>query len=486
MKFDWDKQTNDIESITTSIEENYFNLNIPVAIKVLSDSADPQTNKELLEEAKVMATVDHPCCVRFLALCLTSKLQLITQFLPLGSLLEFVKTQWDTVEVSSLFQWSEQIASGMAYLSTRGIIHRDLAARNVLVQSKGQVQITDFGLAKCLDTTNSEYHASGGRMPIKWLAIECIQDRIFSSKSDVWAYGITLWEMCTFGQRPYENIHAKDLLDFLEKGNRLPQPETTSLDFYCLMLQCWDVDPNFRPTFKEICTVLCEMKTTPSRYLFIVPELRLHNSATSQQTSSSQSAFEFLSDCLTDTTIPPLPPPKQSIPNHNYEQANQIVGQNSDFIDYIEYTQMHYDWLKNLYVNSKTNLFPECVKTLLDNYNNYLIGININDSSNTNGNSKYEDNYIRFQNQVFSKYRNKSIHENIETNENTCSNKEYADVHRNSLSRQKEHTNIKDNKESLEYLEVKPESFERNPTLFNVKRGISIFDKDQVQDSDNR
>ncbi|VDP65031.1 unnamed protein product [Schistosoma mattheei] len=234
--FDWNKYTNDIETIPGG-----FNLHIPVAIKVLSDSSDPQTSKELLEEAKVMATVDHPCCVRFLALCLTSKLQLITQYLPLGSLLEFVKIRWDFIEVNSLFQWSEQIASGMTYLSSRGIIHRDLAAHaNQYTKHsiKRVVQITDFGLAKCLDTIHSEYHASGGRMPIKWLAIECIQDRIFSSKSDVWSYGITLWEMCTFGHRPYENIHARDLLDFLEKGNRLPQPETTSLDFYCLMLQC--------------------------------------------------------------------------------------------------------------------------------------------------------------------------------------------------------------------------------------------------------
>ncbi|CAH8608356.1 unnamed protein product [Schistosoma rodhaini] len=139
-KFDWDKNTNGIETIPVAFNnDNDFNLHIPVAIKVLSDSADPQTNKELLEEAKVMATVDHPCCVRFLALCLTSKLQLITQYLPLGSLLEFIKIRWDFIEVNSLFQWSEQIASGMIYLSSRGIIHRDLAARNVLVQSKDQV-----------------------------------------------------------------------------------------------------------------------------------------------------------------------------------------------------------------------------------------------------------------------------------------------------------------------------------------------------------
>uniref|UniRef100_A0A5K4FB04 receptor protein-tyrosine kinase n=1 Tax=Schistosoma mansoni TaxID=6183 RepID=A0A5K4FB04_SCHMA len=390
-KFDWDKNTNGTETIPGGFNnDNYFNLHIPVAIKVLSDSADPQTNKELLEEAKVMATVDHPCCVRFLALCLTSKLQLITQYLPLGSLLEFIKIRWDFIEVNSLFQWSEQIASGMIYLSSRGIIHRDLAARNVLVQSKDQVQITDFGLAKCLDTTHSEYHASGGRMPIKWLAIECIQDRIFSSKSDVWAYGITLWEMCTFGHRPYENIHAKNLLDFLEKGNRLPQPETTSLDFYCLMLQCWQADPNLRPTFKELCSALCEMKATPNRYLFITPELRTSN-FTNQDTS--QNALEFLTSCLTDTTISLKSTHTnissiqsyQQIYNDLNEYNNHSLLNQLNIEDYTQYTQMNYDWLNNLYVNSRINLLPEeYIQTLLNNYN-YLIGINTTtDKTTTN------------------------------------------------------------------------------------------------------
>ncbi|CAH8608531.1 unnamed protein product [Schistosoma haematobium] len=393
--FDWNKYTNDIETIPGG-----FNLHIPVAIKVLSDSSDPQTSKELLEEAKVMATVDHPCCVRFLALCLTSKLQLITQYLPLGSLLEFVKIRWDFIEVNSLFQWSEQIASGMTYLSSRGIIHRDLAARNVLVQSKDQVQITDFGLAKCLDTIHSEYHASGGRMPIKWLAIECIQDRIFSSKSDVWSYGITLWEMCTFGHRPYENIHARDLLDFLEKGNRLPQPETTSLDFYCLMLQCWQADPNLRPTFKELCSALCEMKATPNRYLFITPELRKYN-LTNQ--NITKNALEFLTHCITttDTTIPLTSTQTNISSIESYQQIyhhNSFNENHSTMIeDYTQYTQMNYDWLKNLYVNSRINLFPgEYVQTILDNYN-YLIGINTynnnnNDNNNNNNNSSNNGN----------------------------------------------------------------------------------------------
>ncbi|CAH8531723.1 unnamed protein product [Schistosoma turkestanicum] len=409
----FNKRANETEMMNSihwnNDQNDCLNLHIPVAIKVLSDSADPQTNKELLEEAKVMATVDHPCCVRFLALCLTSKLQLITEFLPLGSLLEFVKIRWDLIEVTSLFQWSEQIASGMTYLSARGIIHRDLAARNVLVQSKDQVQITDFGLAKCLDTTSSEYHASGGRMPIKWLAIESIQDRIFSSKSDVWAYGITLWEMCTFGHRPYENIHAKDLLDFLEKGNRLPQPETTSLDFYCLMLQCWHEDPNLRPTFKEISVTISEMKTTPNRYLFIMPELRSYKFT---QQITSNNALEFLTTCLTDSTLP-LTSTQTNLSsiqsnhqiydnnnNHNNNNHSLLLPEQSqsDLTDYTHYTQINYNWLKNLYVNSKTNVFPDCVKTLLDNYN-YLIGINgHNDNNNSNNNNN--DNYIRFQNDV--------------------------------------------------------------------------------------
>ncbi|KAF5400585.1 hypothetical protein PHET_06094, partial [Paragonimus heterotremus] len=334
-----------------------ISVEIPVAIKVLTDSADPQTNKELLEEAKVMATVDHPCCLRFLALCLTSRLQLVTQYMPLGSLLDFVKSYVDLLQVNMFMAWAEQIASGMTYLASRGIIHRDLAARNVLVESLTQVRITDFGLAKCMDCIESEYHASGGRMPIKWLAIECIQGKIFSSKSDVWSYGVTLWEMCTFGARPFEGIRARDLLDRLEKGMRLPQPETTSIEFYSLLLNCWEADPNRRPTFQELGLLLGRMRITPERYLFITSGIRQRQRHHARNRSSD--ALEFLTNTL-----------QSSSGCSSGNGANQMTQSDvqTTVSDSTEYAKIQTDWMRTLCENSQVAPFPPCVQNLLSNY----------------------------------------------------------------------------------------------------------------------
>ncbi|KAL3854543.1 hypothetical protein ACJMK2_013807, partial [Sinanodonta woodiana] len=245
------------------------NVKIPVAIKVLQEGSSPNHNKELLEEARVMTSVDHPCCIRILAVCMASQMMLITQLMPLGCLLDYIRKHKDNTGSKSLLNWCTQIARGMTYLEERGIVHRDLAARNVLVQSASQVKITDFGLAKLLDYNEEEYHAAGGKMPIKWLALECIQHRIFTHKSDVWSFGVTVWELFTYGARPYETVRAKDVPDLLEKGERLPQPPICTIDVYMIMIKCWMLDADSRPSFKELAEEFAKMARDPGRYLVI-------------------------------------------------------------------------------------------------------------------------------------------------------------------------------------------------------------------------
>lgn len=104
---------------------------------------------------------------------------------------------------------------------------------------------------------------------MKWLALECIQERIFTHKSDVWAFGITLWELFTFGQRPYGNMTALEMCEFLQQGERLAQPEICTLDIYMLIIKCWMLDPESRPSFKELVDELCRMRQDPPRYLVI-------------------------------------------------------------------------------------------------------------------------------------------------------------------------------------------------------------------------
>lgn len=242
---------------------------IPVAIKVLRNDTTTNNSKEFLSEAYIMASVDHPNLLKLLAVCMTSQMMLITQLMPLGCLLDFVRKNHDKIGSKTLLNWCTQIARGMAYLEEKRLVHRDLAARNVLVQKPSCVKITDFGLAKLLDINEEEYKAAGGKMPIKWLALECIQHRIFTHKSDVWAFGVTVWELLTFGGRPYDNVPARDVPELLEKGERLPQPNIATIDVYMIMIKCWMLDAESRPCFKELEDEFSKMALDPGRYLII-------------------------------------------------------------------------------------------------------------------------------------------------------------------------------------------------------------------------
>lgn len=252
---------------------------IPVAIKVLREDTGANTSKEVLGEAYIMASVDHPNLLQLLAVCMTSQVMLVTQLMPLGCLLDFVRTNRDKICSKLLLSWCAQIARGMAYLEEKRLVHRDLAARNVLVQTPACIKITDFGLAKLLDINEEEYKAAGGKMPIKWLALECIQHRIFTHKSDVWAFGVTVWELLTFGGKPYDNVPAREVPELLEKGDRLPQPSICTIEVYLIIISCWTLDAESRPGFKELADDFSKMARDPGRYLTIPGDkfMRLQN-----------------------------------------------------------------------------------------------------------------------------------------------------------------------------------------------------------------
>ncbi|MGH0124433.1 UNVERIFIED_CONTAM: hypothetical protein FKN15_055342 [Acipenser sinensis] len=164
---------------------------------------------------------------------------------------------------------------GMMYLEERRLVHRDLAARNVLVKSPNHIKITDFGLARLLDGDEKEYNADGGKMPIKWMALECIHYRKFTHQSDVWSYGVTIWELMTFGGKPYDGIPTREIPDLLEKGERLPQPPICTIDVYMVMVKCWMIDADSRPKFKELAAEFCRMARDPQRYLVIQGDDRM-------------------------------------------------------------------------------------------------------------------------------------------------------------------------------------------------------------------
>uniref|UniRef100_A0A4W3HPH4 Receptor protein-tyrosine kinase n=1 Tax=Callorhinchus milii TaxID=7868 RepID=A0A4W3HPH4_CALMI len=248
---------------------------IPVAIKVLREGTSPKANKEILDEAYIMAGVSSPYVCRLLGICLTSTVQLVTQLMPYGSLLDYVRENKDRIGSQHLLNWCVQIAKGMNYLEDHvRLVHRDLAARNVLVKSSNHVKITDFGLARLLDIDETEYHGVdrvGGndKVPIKWMALESILHRKFTHQSDVWSYGVTVWELMTFGAKPYDGIPAREIPELLEKGERLPQPPICTIDVYMIMVKCWMIDSECRPRFRELVTDFSKMARDPPRYVVI-------------------------------------------------------------------------------------------------------------------------------------------------------------------------------------------------------------------------
>ncbi|KAH1180974.1 tyrosine-protein kinase receptor UFO-like [Mauremys mutica] len=144
------------------------------------------------------------------------------------------------------------IASGMDYLSSRNFIHRDLAARNCMLNENMNVCVADFGLSKKI--YNGDYYRQGriAKMPVKWIAIESLADRVYTTKSDVWSFGVTMWEIATRGQTPYPGVENSEIYDYLRQGHRLKQPLDCLDGLYQLMSSCWALHPKARPSFEEL------------------------------------------------------------------------------------------------------------------------------------------------------------------------------------------------------------------------------------------
>ncbi|KER32012.1 hypothetical protein T265_12870, partial [Opisthorchis viverrini] len=203
---------------------------LPVAVKILNDGRGSSDLQALLDEAKVMASVSHKHCLPLIGVCLSkSRKCLVSAYVMNGSLERYLRVHALDLPSALLLDWAAQIADGMCYLQSRGIIHRE------------HLQITDFGLAKMLEGEDEEKHGEvivrSGRVPIRWLAIETLTHGRYSFKTDVWAYGVTLWEIFTFGEKPYERIETANVKAHILSGGRLPQPEICTLELYQVMLR---------------------------------------------------------------------------------------------------------------------------------------------------------------------------------------------------------------------------------------------------------
>lgn len=209
--------------------------------------------RDLQREIEIMKSLRHPNIVEIKGLVEEPEMMLVMEFLEMGSLLTYLQTYREKVTHPQLIKYSEDIANGMEYLEEKHIVHRDLAARNILVASKDLVKISDFGLAQF--TVNHYYYirTQTRKLPMKWYAPESILYGKFSTKSDVWSYGVTLWEMFSYGEDPViQGVTQENLGSELLQGKRLACPAECPTDVYQLMLLCWATDAHQRPGFSHI------------------------------------------------------------------------------------------------------------------------------------------------------------------------------------------------------------------------------------------
>uniref|UniRef100_A0A674N7Z2 Ephrin type-B receptor 3 n=1 Tax=Takifugu rubripes TaxID=31033 RepID=A0A674N7Z2_TAKRU len=231
-----------------------------VAIKTLKAGYTERQRRDFLAEASIMGQFDHPNVIRLEGVLTRScPVLIITEFMENGALDSFLRLNDGRFTMTQLVGMLRGIAAGMKYLSDLNYIHRDLAARNILVNSNLVCKVSDFGLSRFLDDTSADptYTSSlGGKIPIRWTAPEAIAFRKFTTASDVWSYGIVMWEVVSYGERPYWDMSNQDVMTAVEQDYRLPPPMDCPMVLHQLMLECWMKERNLRPKFSRIVSAL--------------------------------------------------------------------------------------------------------------------------------------------------------------------------------------------------------------------------------------
>ncbi|XP_065486528.1 tyrosine-protein kinase Mer isoform X2 [Caloenas nicobarica] len=235
-----------------------------VAVKTMKlDNFSQREIEEFLSEAACMKDFDHPNVIRLLGVCIelssqqVPKPMVILPFMKYGDLHSFLlrsrlEMAPQFVPLQTLVKFMVDIALGMEYLSSRQFLHRDLAARNCMLRDDMTVCVADFGLSKKI--YSGDYYRQGriAKMPVKWIAIESLADRVYTTKSDVWAFGVTMWEIATRGMTPYPGVQNHEIYEYLFHGQRLKKPEGCLDELYEIMSACWRADPAARPTFSQL------------------------------------------------------------------------------------------------------------------------------------------------------------------------------------------------------------------------------------------
>ncbi|RCN29512.1 fibronectin type III domain protein [Ancylostoma caninum] len=251
--------------IANSIFDNEIDV---VAIKTLKPGSSAKAKADFLLEASIMGQFAHQNVIRLIGVVTRSEpVMIVTEFMSNGSLDHFLRgkdARGEELGWPRIVDMLRGIAAGMKYLTDKGYVHRDLAARNVLVDAELNCKIADFGLSRGVDdSAEQEYTTNGGKIPVRWTSPEAITHRKFTAASDVWSFGVLVWEVCSFGERPYWDWTNQKVISEIMLGYRLPAPMDCPVALHRLMLWCWRLDRHERPTFAQILAILEKYTRNP-------------------------------------------------------------------------------------------------------------------------------------------------------------------------------------------------------------------------------
>uniref|UniRef100_A0A1A8MX10 Fibroblast growth factor receptor 3 n=1 Tax=Nothobranchius pienaari TaxID=704102 RepID=A0A1A8MX10_9TELE len=294
---------------------------LTVAVKMLKDDATDKDLSDLVSEMEMMKMIGkHKNIINLLGACTQDgPLYVLVEYASKGNLREYLRARrppgmdysFDTCKIpdeqltfKDLVSCAYQVARGMEYLASQKCIHRDLAARNVLVTEDNIMKIADFGLAR--DVHNIDYYkkTTNGRLPVKWMAPEALFDRVYTHQSDVWSYGVLLWEIFTLGGSPYPGIPVEELFKLLKEGHRMDKPANCTHELYMIMKECWHAVPSQRPTFRQLVEDLDRILsiTSTEEYLDLSVPFEQYSPTCqdSNSTCSSEDDSVFGHDSLPD------------------------------------------------------------------------------------------------------------------------------------------------------------------------------------------
>ncbi|XP_047236446.1 fibroblast growth factor receptor 1-A isoform X2 [Girardinichthys multiradiatus] len=302
-----------------------------VAVKMLKPDATEKDLSDLISEMEMMKIIGkHKNIINLLGACTQDgPLYVIVEYASKGNLREYLRARRppgmeycynpdqvpvETMSIKDLVSCAYQVARGLEYLASKKCIHRDLAARNVLVTEDNVMKIADFGLARDIHHIDYYKKTTNGRLPVKWMAPEALFDRIYTHQSDVWSFGVLLWEIFTLGGSPYPGVPVEELFKLLKEGHRMDKPSTCTHELYMMMRDCWHAVPSQRPTFKQLVEDLdrCLAMTSNQEYLELSVPLDQYSPSYPDTRSSTCSSGEdsvFSHDAgAEEPCLPKFPP----------------------------------------------------------------------------------------------------------------------------------------------------------------------------------